>query len=417
MTSSPNTETPNPWTSVRITTTAFWRTFPAGMRRRWWMFRPLDLIARHWPVFKKRRGVLVVRMDGIGDMVLFRRTLDHYADAFGVDKSDITVLGCKSWSNLADDVFQGYRVYAIDEHAYARRPLYRFKISLWVRGLAPAIAVSDSYMRRALMADSLVWVSSAPRTVSSRPYVSERTRSEFSYYLSQVDEINDTGPYPTHEIIRHFRFISAVTGATIPPEAPQITWRDQAPPIDAGAPYVVLNPGSNEPGRRWPLAGYAALAKTMRERGFRVVFVGRVEERSGHEEIEQAIRDAGETQGIIDMTGKTNLPELLDLMKHASLVVSNDTGPAHLSIALGRPTVVIVGGGHFGSFVPYPQEVTPANTRFVFQEMECYHCFWRCHRRANKFQLFPCIGAIAEDQVLRGCESLLKGDEERRAVT
>jgi hypothetical protein len=114
MTSSPNTETPNPWTSVRITTTAFWRTFPAGMRRRWWMFRPLDLIARHWPVFKKRRGVLVVRMDGIGDMVLFRRTLDHYADAFGVDKSDITVLGCKSWSNLADDVFQGYRVYAID---------------------------------------------------------------------------------------------------------------------------------------------------------------------------------------------------------------------------------------------------------------------------------------------------------------
>ena len=79
--------------------------------------------------------------------------------------------------------------------------------------------------------------------------------------------------------------------------------------------------------------------------------------------------------------------------------------------------VVIVGGGHFGSFVPYPQEVTPANTRFVFQEMECYHCFWRCHRRANKFQLFPCIGAIAEDQVLRACESLLKGDEERRAVT
>ena len=410
------TETSIPKSSRRFTATAFWRALPAGMRRRWWMFRPLDLIARHWPVFKKRRGVLVVRMDGIGDMVLFRRTLDHYADAFGVDKSDITVLGCKSWSNLADDVFQGYRVYAIDEHAYARRPLYRFKISLWVRGLAPAIAVSDSYMRRALMADSLVWVSSASRTVSSRPYVSERTRSEFSYYLSQVDEIIDTGPYPTHEIIRHFRFISAVTGATIPPEAPQITWRDQAPPIDAGAPYVVLNPGSNEPGRRWPLAGYAALAKTMRERGFRVVFVGRVEERSGHEEIEQAIRDAGETQGIIDMTGKTNLPELLDLMKHASLVVSNDTGPAHLSIALGRPTVVIVGGGHFGSFVPYPQEVTPANTRFVFQEMECYHCFWRCHRRANKYQIFPCIGSIDEDRVWRACEELLEGDAQGRAV-
>ncbi|MDA1088823.1 MAG: glycosyltransferase family 9 protein [Proteobacteria bacterium] len=408
---------PNPGSSGQFPTTAFWRTLPAGMRRRWWMFRPLDLIARHWPVFKKRRGLLVVRMDGIGDMVLFRRTLDHYAAAFGVEQSDITVLGCKSWGNLTDEVFKGYRVYAIDEHAYARRPFYRFKVSLWVRGLAPAIAVSDSYMRRALMADSLVWVSSAPRTVASRPYVSERTRSEFSYYLSQVDEIIDTGPYPTHEIIRHFRFVSAISGTTIPPEAPQITWRDQAPPISEGAPYVVLNPGSNEPGRRWPLARYAALAKTLRERGLRVIFVGRVEERSGQEEIEQAMRDAGGTLGIIDMTGKTALPELLDLMKHAALVVSNDTGPAHLSIALGRPTVVIVGGGHFGSFVPYPKEVTPENARFVFQEMECYHCFWRCHRRANKYQLFPCIGAIGEDQVWRACEALLEGDVARREGT
>ena len=38
----------------------------------------------------------------------------------------------------------------------------------------------------------------------------------------------------------------------------------------------------------------------------------------------------------------------------ASCVISNDTGPAHLSIALSVPTVVIIGGGHFGSFVPYP---------------------------------------------------------------
>ena len=125
--------------SRRFRTTPFWRALPGGMRRRWWMFRPLDLIARHWPVFKKPRGVLVVRMDGIGDMVLFRRTLDRYAEVFGVDKSEITVLGCASWANLADVVFEGYKVYAIDEHAFARRPFYRFKISLWVRGLAPAI--------------------------------------------------------------------------------------------------------------------------------------------------------------------------------------------------------------------------------------------------------------------------------------
>ena len=121
----------------RFRSTWLWRALPSGMRRRWWVFRPFDLMARHWPVFKRPRGLLVVRMDGIGDMVLFRRTLDHYGDVFGVERSDITVLGCASWGAVADEVFAGYRVRVIDEHAFARKPLYRFRVSLWVRGLTP----------------------------------------------------------------------------------------------------------------------------------------------------------------------------------------------------------------------------------------------------------------------------------------
>lgn len=402
----PNTSSSDTGLSWRFKTTAFWRALPAGMRRRWWMFRIFDLIARHWPVFKSPKGVLVIRMDGIGDMVLFRQALDHYAGIFGVDKSDITVIGCTSWENLTDVVFEGYRVYAIDEHAFARRPFYRFKISLWIRSLAPAVAVCDSYMRRALMADSLVWVSAAPRKVVSLPYVSERTRAEFGYYLSQFDEIIDTGSYPTHEVIRHFRFLSAIAGKPVKPETPRIQWRDRPPPLEAGGAYAVLNPGSNEPGRRWPMAGYAGLARRLLDRGYRVVFTGRPEERDETGEFLDLVSE----DGIIDLTGLTNLPQLLDLMNHARLVISNDTGPAHLSIALGRPTVVIVGGGHFGSFVPYPKDVAPETARFVYQEMECYHCMWRCHRRENKFQLFPCIGAIDEERVWEECETLLGPD-------
>ena len=120
----------------RFAASRFWRLLPAGMRRRWWLFRPFDLLARHWPVPGPRRGVLVVRMDGIGDMVLFRGSLDDYAEAFAVAPAEITVLGCKSWGAIADRVFAGYRVIAIDEHRYAKRPLYRFRVIvifiLWV---------------------------------------------------------------------------------------------------------------------------------------------------------------------------------------------------------------------------------------------------------------------------------------------
>ncbi len=382
---------------------AFWRLFPAGMRRRWWTFRLFDLLARWWPVAGPLRGLLVVRMDGIGDMVLFRNSLDRYAEVFGVARDEITVLGCDSWAGIAAPVFAGYAVISIDEHSYARDPLYRFRVNLKVRRLAPRIAVCDSYLRRALMADSLVWASAAPLSVVSRPYISERTRPEFTYYLSQASRIIDTGHYPTHEVVRHARFLSAVAGRTIPPEAPRIPWPERPCPIEPGAPYIVLNPGSNEPGRRWPAGHYGKLAKRLREADYRVVLVGGQGDRST---AEATLAEAG-SEFVLDLTGHTDLAGLLDVMAGAAAVVSNDSGPAHLAIAQGTPTVTIVGGGHFGSFFPYPEGVAPPHARFVHRPMDCYHCFWRCHRRDTKFDVFPCVEHVPLDEVWEALQSLL----------
>ncbi|MDD9876049.1 MAG: glycosyltransferase family 9 protein [Magnetovibrio sp.] len=388
--------------TTKITSGAFWRLLPAGMRRRWWLFRLFDWLARHWPVLKSRRGLLVIRMDGIGDMMLFRASLDDYAAAFGVEPSDITVLGCKSWEPIAADVFAGYRVIAIDEHAYARRPLYRFRVNLRVRALAPRVTASDAYFRRALMADSLAWVAGAPRTVVSLPYMSERTRAEYTWYLSQGAEVIDTGAYPIHETERHANFVAAVGGGAAAPRATSIDW-PSAPPAEVDGPYAVLNPGSNEFGRRWPLAQYVTLARKLRERGLQVVFVGKADEKAA----DPALREIAGEAGVHDLTGRTSLAGLLGVMKGARLVVSNDTGPAHVGIALGTPTVVIVGGGHFGCFVPYPETVRPAHARFVHEPMDCYHCFWRCHKRSDPKASFPCVAAVGMAAVEAACDDLL----------
>jgi len=377
---------------------------PIGMRRRWWLFRAVDLLARHWPLASRRRhGVLVVRMDGIGDMVLFRGSLDHYADALGVEQDDITVLGCDSWAPIAGQVFAGYRVIPINERRYAKRLFYRLKVSIMVRRQAPMIAVCDQYFRRAMMADSLMWVSGAPRMVMSVPYVSERTRAEYSWYMSQVETIIDTGLYPIHEVVRHTKFVSTLAGRDIVPAPPRIDWSQRPSPVGPGNPYVVLNPGSSEYGRRWPLAQYGALAERLLAAGYRVVFVGA----PGEDPDPAVFGPLRERPGMIDLAERTSVPELMDVMNGATGVVSNDTGPAHLAIALGTPTVVIVGGGHFGCFVPYPEGIAPPTARFVYQPMDCYHCLWRCHLREKKTDSFPCVAAVSVKQVLDAFEEVV----------
>jgi ADP-heptose:LPS heptosyltransferase len=373
--------------------------------RRWWLFRPFDLLARLWPVGRKRQGVLVVRIDGIGDMVLFHGAFAHYADVFNVGVGDITLLGCASWASLAPQLFPGCRFRAIDEHRYDKNPFYRFAVSLWVRRQGFAVASCDIFMRKPLVADSLVYVSGAPRKIVAKPYISPKTQRLFDWYLGRCEQVIATGPYPTHEIIRHFRFLSTLAGKEFRPAAPNLSWRRQSMRPYPGR-YVVINVGGNEPGRRWDFDRFLGLARALGAHGMQIVFIG------GAAEIALKPRLAEWAHGaaVADRIGGTTLPQLLDLLQHAALVVSNDTGPAHLAAGLGVPTVVIVGGGHFTSFVPYPPDVTPADVRFVFRERACFHCFWNCTEPHEPGRSFPCIDAIGETEMLAAADAALAAE-------
>ena len=91
--------------------------------------------------------------------------------------------------------------------------------------------------------------------------------------------------------------------------------------------------------RRWPPARFVAVAITLRAQGHRVVVTG------SQAEIELATfvaRAAGLPPGDV-LAGRTDLAELAAVVAEARLVVSNDTGTAHLATACRTPSVVIFG--------------------------------------------------------------------------
>ena len=102
---------------------------------------------------------------------------------------------------------------------------------------------------------------------------------------------------------------------------------------------VVLHPGAKHGARRWPPARFAAVALTLRAQGHRVVITG------SRAEIELASfvgRAAGLPPGDV-LAGRTDLAELAAIVAGARLVISNDTGTAHLATACRTPSVVIFG--------------------------------------------------------------------------
>jgi ADP-heptose:LPS heptosyltransferase len=104
----------------------------------------------------------------------------------------------------------------------------------------------------------------------------------------------------------------------------------------AGRRLLLVNPGARKLDRRWPPSAYAAAAARLADRFdlLPVVFWGPGEEALAAEVVE---RIGGEAC----VAPPTDLRQLAALLRLGTLVLTNDTGPMHLAVAAGTPTVAI----------------------------------------------------------------------------
>jgi len=103
--------------------------------------------------------------------------------------------------------------------------------------------------------------------------------------------------------------------------------------------YAVLIPGSAHEDKCWPAEKFARIAeKINNELGLKIVATGTASEAAIIEKIQSNTKVP-----ILNLAGKTNLRQLIYVLKDAYVVVSNDTGPGHIAAIMGRPIVMIFG--------------------------------------------------------------------------
>lgn len=110
-------------------------------------------------------------------------------------------------------------------------------------------------------------------------------------------------------------------------------------PADLPEDFVVLNIGATKQVNRWTAQGFADLAHRAHARlGIPCVLTGGPEDQP----MAQAIcSSAGKS--VLDRVGRTSLMELVSLLSASRAVVTCDTGPMHLAVALGKPVVALFG--------------------------------------------------------------------------
>jgi ADP-heptose:LPS heptosyltransferase len=130
-----------------------------------------------------------------------------------------------------------------------------------------------------------------------------------------------------HEVRRWCRLL-AHYGLPADPSDLSLT----VPQVAVAREVSVIHPGAKSPSRRWPVERFAAVARELAAAGHRVVVTGTEQDLAA-----EVARQSGAE--VLD----TTLAELAGVVAHARLVVSGDTGIAHLATAYGTPSVVLFG--------------------------------------------------------------------------
>lgn len=166
------------------------------------------------------------------------------------------------------------------------------------------------------------------------------------------------------------------------------TWLPERPAVSAvvrqkwnpdNARWVALQPGARWINKRWPVTHFAELTRLLAAESGEIRFavIGGREDREFGEVIAQAAPER-----CLNLAGQTSLPELIEWLRLSSLLVTNDTGPAHVAAALGKPVISLYGPteprrtgpyGQLGRVVQHPLPCAPcmkAKCRWP-QPMEC----------------------------------------------
>jgi heptosyltransferase I len=121
-----------------------------------------------------------------------------------------------------------------------------------------------------------------------------------------------------------------------------------------GRPLIALQPGARWTNKRWPVEYFSKTVRLLRAqertKDARFLVLGGNADRELGQAIAAAAPDA-----VLDLTGRTNLADVIELIRASCVMITNDTGPMHIGAALRKPVVGIFGPTNPARTGPYGQ--------------------------------------------------------------
>jgi ADP-heptose:LPS heptosyltransferase len=335
-------------------------------------------------------SLFIVKMDGFGDYILFRNFMNEIKESDAWKDYNIILIGSNLWKDFSlafdQNIFKDAFFLSLNDFYF--NLFYRLK-TFWnlLDFIKPYqnpqnCILIPTYSRKFFIDDSLanfIW------TVHSRNKLIRRVVHESDYsnmkkwqqrwsLFSLYSESISSAPISEmiFEFYRYRIFFSKFLNRNITLKRPYIDI-PQNKFISANN-KIFLVPGSSVPERRWPLKSFAELVVLFAEKSdikYDFVIIGSKSEMDLGKEIISYIQDSPykDKISIRNACGEYSLKELVYQIAEADLVVTNETGSAHLTQAIGIPMICLAPHFNYIRYHPYPTSMS-STTCYLYPEAD-----------------------------------------------
>ena len=323
------------------------------------------------------RSILLMRPDSIGDFVIFSRHLEAYRNMFPRAKMDL--LGVPEVCALAEATGQFEETIAWDRTKYEERDTY-WRETLAQLAEAPYDLIIYPCYSREANADEMAAVIPANERWAVRGDDCNLDRKTLRYNERFYSRIVEISLDSEHESDRNRAILSAFSGYsdilnrnTLPLFTKEDIAVAETLLEGLSPPYVVMVPGAQKSYRCWPWERFAEIMDSILRRTQSSILLGGS---SGEISLVNQLRAVCRApERVRVLAGRIGIRAFAAVLSRSAVLIGNESGPAHIAGAMGIPAWVVVGGGHFGRFLPDP--AAPA-TRVITCRRSCFGCNWRC---------------------------------------
>jgi len=355
-----------------------------------------------------KKHLLFIRLDAIGDFILWldaARVLREYYEGY-----HITFVGNALYNDLAKSLPYFDTVISVSPNKLRKDLKYRFQIFQEIRKTSYEKIIHFPYTRSAYFPDgeAIVHIARSPEKIGSIGDPTDNWRKKISdrFYTRLLSAT----PKLMMELERNAEFLNELGVKDYLAKVVQFPFEIPNSTVPVIQFDYILFPGAGSPKRQWPLAAFASLAdRIYQEMGWQGLICGG----PGEEKLGEQLMSLTKAP-LRSAIGKTSLTELISLISQAQLLIGNETSAVHIAAAVNTPAICLLGGGHYGRFMPYPalNNGRPLPTPVV-HKMTCFECNWQCIFDLKDSQPVPCIENISVDAVWKKIEQLLTKSNSR----